>query len=344
MYAVECGFCAESRIYGPDMTQPKPKIYSWGDTRRFNSYAAYFKRLFGHRMQKVTVNARFGCPNRDGTISHGGCTFCDNAAFTPSYCTPSKSITQQIDEGIEFHRRRYRTAEQYLAYFQSYSNTYAPLERLRECYDEALAHPEVAGIVVGTRPDCIDEQKLDYFAQLAERRYVAIEYGIESCYDDTLRRINRGHDFACAQRAVALTAERGIHCGAHFILGLPGESDQMLIEQTELINSLPLTTVKFHQLQLFRSTAMAAEYDAHPERFRFWSIEEYLELFVEILRRLRPDIVVERFAGEAPPRYHHTKGWGLVRNEELLAMLDKILERRGVHQGEIFDIFAAEKA
>ncbi len=344
MYAVECGFCAESRIYGPDMTQPEPKIYSWGDTRRFNSYAAYFKLLFGHRMQKVTVNARFGCPNRDGTISHGGCTFCDNAAFTPSYCTPSKSITQQIDEGIEFHRRRYRTAEQYLAYFQSYSNTYAPLERLRECYDEALAHPEVAGIVVGTRPDCIDEQKLDYFARLAERRYVAIEYGIESCYDDTLRQINRGHDFACAQRAVALTAERGIHCGAHFILGLPGESDQMLIEQTKLINSLPLTTVKFHQLQLFRSTAMAAEYDAHPERFRFWSIEEYLELFVEILRRLRPDIVVERFAGEAPPRYHHTKGWGLVRNEELLAMLDKILERRDVHQGEIFDIFAAEKA
>ena len=314
--------------------------YPWGDERRFNSYAAYFRRTFGHRMQKVTINAGFTCPNRDGKISTGGCTFCDNAAFTPSYCDSTKSITQQIDEGVEFHRKRYRTAEQYLAYFQSFSNTYAPLERLRECYDEALSHPAVAGIVVGTRPDCVDEEKLDYFAELARRKYVAREYGVESCYDATLRRINRGHDFATARRAIEMTAERGIHCGAHFILGLPGESDQMLIEQVEQINSLPLTTVKFHQLQLFRGTALAREWDEHPERFRFWSIEEYIDLFVEILRRLRPDIVVERFAGEAPPRYHHTKGWGLVRNEQLLAMLDKRLEERGVHQGEIFDIFA----
>ena len=314
--------------------------YPWGDERRFNSYAAYFRRTFGHRMQKVTINAGFTCPNRDGKISTGGCTFCDNAAFTPSYCDSTTSITQQIDEGVEFHRKRYRTAEQYLAYFQSFSNTYAPLERLRECYDEALSHPAVAGIVVGTRPDCVDEEKLDYFAELARRKYVAIEYGVESCYDATLRRINRGHDFATARRAIEMTAERGIHCGAHFILGLPGESDQMLIEQVERINSLPLTTVKFHQLQLFRGTALAREWDEHPERFRFWSIEEYIDLFVEILRRLRPDIVVERFAGEAPPRYHHTKGWGLVRNEQLLAMLDKRLEERGVHQGEIFDIFA----
>ncbi len=317
--------------------------YPWGDERRFNSYAAYFKRVFGHRMQKVTINAGFTCPNRDGKISTGGCSFCDNAAFTPSYCDAQKSITQQIDEGIEFHRKRYRTAQQYLAYFQSFSNTYAPLERLRECYDEALVHPDIAGIVVGTRPDCVDEQKLDYFAELAKRKYVAIEYGVESCYDATLRRINRGHDFAAAQRAIEMTAQRGIHCGAHFILGLPGESDEMLIEQVERINALPLTTIKFHQLQLFRGTPLAREWDEHPERFRFWSIEEYLDLFVEILRRLRPDVVVERFAGEAPPRYHHTEGWGLVRNEQLLAMLDKRLEERGVYQGEIFNIFVPKR-
>ena len=315
-------------------------IYPWGDERRFNSYAAHFRRVFGHRMQKVTINAGFSCPNRDGKISTGGCTFCDNAAFTPSYCDSAKSITQQIDEGIEFHRKRYRTAQQYLAYFQSFSNTYAPLERLRECYDEALAHPDIAGIVVGTRPDCVDEQKLDYFAELSRKKYVTIEYGVESCYDETLRRINRGHDFATAERAIQMTAERGIHCGAHFILGLPGESDEMLIKQVERINALPLTTIKFHQLQLFRGTPLAREWDEHPERFRFWTIEEYLDLFVEILRRLRPDIVVERFAGEAPPRYHHTEGWGLVRNEQLLAMLDKRLELRGVHQGDIFNIFA----
>ena len=315
-------------------------IFPWGDERRFNSYAAYFRRVFGHRMQKVTINAGFSCPNRDGKISTGGCTFCDNAAFTPSYCDSTKSISQQIDEGIEFHRKRYRTAQQYLAYFQSFSNTYAPLERLRECYDEALAHPDIAGIVVGTRPDCVDEQKLDYFAELSRKKYVTIEYGVESCYDETLRRINRGHDFATAERAIRMTAERGIHCGAHFILGLPGESDEMLIKQVERINALPLTTIKFHQLQLFRGTPLAREWDEHPERFRFWTIEEYLDLFVEILRRLRPDIVVERFAGEAPPRYHHTEGWGLVRNEQLLAMLDKRLELRGVHQGDIFNIFA----
>lgn len=316
--------------------------YPWGDDRRFNSYAAYFKRTFGGRMQKVTINAGFSCPNRDGTLSTGGCTFCRNDAFTPSYCQSEKSITQQIEEGIEFHRRRYRTAQRYLAYFQSFSNTYAPLERLRRCYDEALAHPDVAGIVVGTRPDCIDEQKLDYFASLAQQKYVMLEYGVESCYDATLKHINRGHDFATAERAIRLTAERGIHCGAHFILGLPGESDEMLIEQVAKINALPLTTIKFHQLQLFKDTAMAAEYDAHPDKFRFWSVEEYIALFVEIVRRLRPDIVVERFAGEAPPRYHHTEGWGLVRNETLLMMLDKELERKNVHQGDIFNIFAAQ--
>ncbi len=310
-------------------------IYPWGDERRFNSYAAYFRRVFGHRMQKVTVNAGFTCPNRDGTVGRGGCAFCDNAAFTPSYCTPEKSITRQIEEGIEFHRRRYRTARRYLAYFQSFSNTYAPLERLRECYDEALAHPEVAGISVGTRPDCVDENKLDYFAELARRKYVAIEYGVESTYDATLRRINRGHDFAAAERAIRLTAERGIHVGAHFILGLPDESDEMMIAQAGRINSLPLDTVKFHQLQLFRGTALAAQYDACPERFRFRTVDEYLDLFVEILRRLRPDLVIERFAGEAPPRYHHIEGWGLIRNETLMAMLDAKLERCGAYQGDL---------
>ena len=293
-------------------------------------------------MQKVTINAGFTCPNRDGSISTGGCSFCRNDAFTPSYCQSSKSITQQIDEGIEFHQRRYRTAQRYLAYFQSFSNTYAPIERLRECYDEALAHPSVAGIVVGTRPDCVDEQKLDYFAELAKQKYVILEYGVESCYDQTLKRINRGHDFSTAKRAIEMTAQRGIHCGAHFILGLPGESDEMLINQVAMINELPLTTIKFHQLQLFKDTPLAREYDLHPERFRFWRVEEYIDLFIEILRRLRPDIVVERFAGEAPPRYHHLEGWGLVRNETLLAMLDKQLEQKDIHQGDIFNIFAAK--
>ncbi len=276
-------------------------IYPWGDSRRYNSYAGYFRRVFGGRVQKLSADAGFTCPNRDGTIAEGGCTFCNNGAFTPSYCIPSKGIRRQIEEGIEFHRRRYRGASRYLVYFQSFSNTYAPLERLRTLYAEALAHPEVAGIVVGTRPDCIDEEKLDYFAGLARTHYVAIEYGIESTCDETLRAVNRGHDFATACRAVRMTAERGLHVGAHFILGLPGESDEMLVAQTSLINALPLTTVKFHQLQIFRDTPMAAQYDADPGQFRFWTLEEYIALFTEILRRLRPSLVVERFASEAPP-------------------------------------------
>lgn len=311
-------------------------MHAWGDNRPYNSYAAYFRRLFGSRVQKVAVDAGFSCPNRDGTISVGGCTFCNNSAFTPSYCTPTKSVAQQIDEGIEFHRRRYRTATQYLAYFQAFTNTHAPLDKLRELYDQALQNPLVAGVVIGTRPDCVDEQKLDYFAELSRKCYVALEYGIESCNDSVLTSINRGHDYATAIRAVNMTAERGIHCGAHFILGLPGQSDEELIAQTDKINALPLTTVKFHQLQIFRGTVMAEQYDANPASFRFWSIEEYIDLFSEILARLRPDIVVERFASEAPPRYHYGKNWGLVRNETLWMMLERRLLEKEIYQGRYY--------
>ena len=311
-------------------------MHSWGDDRPYNSYSAYFRRRFGERVQKVAINAGFTCPNRDGTVGTGGCTFCNNEAFTPSYCQSTKSITQQIEEGIEFHRRRYRTASRYLAYFQSFSNTYAPLEVLRTRYGEALAHPDIAGIVVGTRPDCVSEEVLDYFAEVAKTHYVTIEYGIESCYDATLKRINRGHDFACSKRAVEMTAERGLAVGAHFVLGLPGESDEMILEQLQLINALPLTTIKFHQLQVFRGTTMEREYDAHPELFRFWELDEYLDLMVEIVRRLRPDIVIERFASEAPPRYHHGRNWGLIRNETLWSMLEQRLRDRNAFQGELF--------
>ncbi len=307
--------------------------------RRFNSYAAHFRRTFGSRIQKVTINTGMGCPNRDGTLGVGGCTFCNNEAFTPSYCTPSLSVREQIDEGISFHRNRYRTAERYLAYFQSYSNTYAPLERLKELYGEALAHPSITGVVIGTRPDCVDDEKLDYFAQMARSKYVAIEYGVESCYNATLERINRGHTFEVAREAIAKTHQRGIHSGAHFILGLPGESEQMLITQSEQINALPLTTIKFHQLQLFKGTAMAKEYDTSPEEFHFWSMEEYIDLFIRVLERLRPTLVVERFASEAPPRFHHegwSSGWGLVRNETLLNLFERELTRRGTYQGRLY--------
>ncbi len=304
--------------------------------RRFNSYSMHFKRLFGARMQKVTINAGFTCPNRDGRLGEGGCTFCNNNAFTPSYCFRPLGVTQQIDEGIEFHSRRYRSAGQYLAYFQSFSNTYAPLDELRKIYDEALSHPQIAGVIVGTRPDCVDEQVLDYFAELARDKYVTLEYGIESTYDATLERINRGHNFEQARWAVEQTAQRGVHVGAHFILGLPGESEQMLHDQMEVINSLPLSTIKFHQLQIFKQTAMADEYDEHPERFSFWSVEEYIDMFIGLLRKLRPEIVMERFASEAPPRYHHGPNWGMLRNESILSLFEKRLAELDAYQGDFF--------
>lgn len=305
--------------------------------KRYNSYVGYFRERYGERLQKLVIDAGFTCPNRDGTVGVGGCTYCDNDAFHPNYSVPGKSILQQLDEGISFHKVRYRNTSHYLAYFQAYSNTYGPVERLRQVYSEALSHPEVAGIVVGTRPDCIDDVKLDLLEEFKEQgKIVIVEYGIESCYDSTLKHINRGHDFECARMAVEKTAARGIDVGAHFILGLPGETREMLVDQCELINSMPLHSVKFHQLQLVKGTAMIREAKEHPERFLTFTLEEYLDLVIDILERLRPDIFIERVAGEVPPRFVEETRWGLIRNFEILHLLDARLEERDTHQGRLY--------
>ncbi len=309
------------------------KIYAWGDSRRFNSYSAYFKRTFGSRVQKVTIDAGFTCPNRDGTKGVGGCTFCTNEAFIPSYCTPTKSVAQQIIEGQGFHKFRYKKAPKNLAYFQAYSNTYKPLSELKAIYDEALAQEDVIGIVVGTRPDCVDQEKLDYFAELAQNHYVILEFGVESCHNTTLERINRGHDFETSVRAIEMCARSGVNVGAHFILGLPGETPEMMIEQTKVINELPLNTIKFHQLQVFKGTLMAEEYLQNPDAFTFFEMEEYLELFSEVLARLNPNFVIERFAGEAPPRFHLGGSWGQIRNDQLIVLFEKLLEKKDYWQG-----------
>ena len=325
--------------------------YGFPDGKRYNSFVGYFKRKYGERLQKIVLDAGFTCPNRDGKVGRGGCTYCDNAAFHPSYSTAGKSLIRQMDEGIEFHKVRYRTTEHYLAYFQSFSNTYAPLERLRELYEEALSHPDVVGIVIGTRPDCVDQEKLDYLSDLAHGKVlhgwsrslsggqvrtapiVIVEYGIESCYDSTLERINRGHDFETARKAVHMTAGRGIDVGAHFILGLPGETKQMMLDACSLINELPLRSAKFHQLQIVKGTRMEKEYAESPEDFVRFSLEEYLDFFTDVLERLRPDLFIERFAGEVPPRFVNETPWGLIRNVELLRLLEKRLEERDTWQG-----------
>lgn len=319
------------------------------DGKRYNTFVGYYKRVYGERLQKLVIDAGFTCPNRDGTVGYGGCSFCDNAAFHPSYSTAGKSIAAQIDEGIEFHQVRYRNTRHYLAYFQSYSNTYAPLTRLKELYLEALSHPHIVGIVIGTRPDCIDEEKLDWLAELKAGRalpdwrrdgfgspVVKVEYGIESCYDATLLRVGRGHDVAAAERAVRLSAERGLDPGAHFILGLPGESRSMLVEQCSFISSLPLHSVKFHQLQLVKGTRIEKEYAAVPDDFLRLDLSEYLDLVVDILERLRPDLYIERVAGEVPPRFVDETQWGLIRNFQILHLLDDRLSARNTWQGRLF--------
>ena len=303
---------------------------------RYNSYIGYFKKTYGERLQKVVVDAGFTCPNRDGLVGTGGCTYCDNAAFHPGYSTAGIPIHEQIDEGIKFHRVRYRKAEKFLAYFQPYSNTYAPLERLREVYEEALSHPLVAGIVIGTRPDCVDEDKLDYLASLARDHVVVIEYGIESVYDRTLQRINRGHSFEDAVRAVEMTAARGLTQGAHFIFGLPGETVEDMLAYAPIINKMPLHSVKFHQLQIVRGTALEREFASHPSDFVTFSLDEYLDFIADLLERLRPDLYIERFAGEVPPRFVNSTPWGLLRNTELIRLLEQRLEQRNTFQGRLY--------
>ena len=303
---------------------------------RYNSYIGYFKNTYGERLQKVVVDAGFTCPNRNGSVSTGGCTYCDNAAFHPGYSTAGTPIHEQIDEGIKFHRVRYRNATRFLAYFQPYSNTYAPLDRLREVYEEALSHPLVAGIVIGTRPDCVDEAKLDYLASLAREHIVIIEYGIESCYDRTLRRINRGHTISDAVRALEMTASRGLTQGAHFIFGLPGESIEDMLGYAPVINSLPLHSVKFHQLQIVKGTAMEREFAEHPSDFVTFSLDAYLDFMTDLLERIRPDLYIERFAGEVPPRFVNSTPWGLLRNVELIRLLEQRLEQRDTFQGRLY--------
>lgn len=382
-------------------------MFGFSEGKRYNSFVGYYRRRYGERLQKLVLDAGFSCPNRDGTVGRGGCTYCDNAAFHPGYSTPGKPLLTQIDEGITFQKVRYPRARHYLAYFQTYSNTYGSLERLKALYEEVLRHPEVVGIVIGTRPDCVDEVKLDYLADLAAGRVlpgwqrslrqtqeptaqatvpgqvkisaqtpslvlattpdqttfsasadsvsestppvaepveateltapiVVVEYGIESCHDSTLRHINRGHSFECARKAVEMTAERGIDTGAHFILGLPGETREMLLDQCGLISSLPLRSVKFHQLQIVRGTVMEKEYAADPSAFYRPGLDEYLDFVIDILERLRPDLYIERVAGEVPPRFVNDTPWGLVRNFEILRLLDKRLEERDTWQGRLY--------
>jgi uncharacterized protein len=307
--------------------------FPWGTSRRFNAYVDQMRKLWGGRVQKLTIDAGFTCPNRDGSRGTGGCTFCLNDAFNPSYCVPEKSITQQINEGIAFHANRYRRADRFLAYFQAFSNTHAPVAELERKYREALGCEGIVGLVIGTRPDCMDEDRLHLLKELSAKAFIMVEYGIESVYDKTLHRVNRGHTYAEAVEAVKSTADAGLHTGAHFIFGLPGESREEMEASAAVISALPLHSVKFHQLQLFKGTAMAGEYLNKPEDFHFMDQDEYLDLMVHVVERLHPAIAVERIAGETPPRFAVHKPWG-PRYDQILARFEQLLETRNTWQGK----------
>lgn len=284
-------------------------------------------------MQKLSIDAGFTCPNRDGFKGRGGCTYCNNDAFNPSYCNPSKTVDQQIREGMEFHAWRYKKPAKHLAYFQPYSNTYASLEKLKDIYEQALKFPNIAGLVIGTRPDTIDDEKLDYFRQISRDHYVIIEYGIESCYDKTLERINRGHSFEESKIAIEKTAAAGIRTGAHLIFGLPGETREEMMQESAILSALPLTNIKFHQLQIIKGTAMEKDFKVNPDQYTFFELDEYISFIADFIEKLNPNFIIERFAGEVPPRFQAGPGWGLTRNERIVELVEAELERRDSFQG-----------
>lgn len=300
----------------------------------YNDFSSFLKRHFPYKVQKISLNAGFTCPNRDGSKGWGGCTYCNNQTFNPDYCRTEKSITQQLEEGKQFFARKYPDMK-YLAYFQAYTNTYAELQTLIAKYEEALAVPDVVGLVIGTRPDCMPAELLDYLEQLNKSTFLLVEYGIESTDNDTLRRINRGHTYEQAEETVRLTAERGILVGAHIILGLPGETHDALLMQARRLSQLPLTTLKLHQLQLIKGTRMAAEYQQHPEDFHLFGLDEYVDMVVDYVQYLRSDLVLERFVSQSPADLRIAPHWG-VKNYEFNAMVQKKMKSLGVFQGKLY--------
>ena len=297
----------------------------------YNSYSQWIRKQFPYRVQKISIDAGFTCPNRDGKVGRGGCIFCDNNTFNPAYCDRKKTITQQLEEGKQFFSRKYPDMK-YLAYFQAYSNTYDTLDVLKRKYEEALAVEDVVGLVIGTRPDCMPDDVLDYLEVLNKQTFLIVEYGIESANDETLQRINRGHSFETARQSVERTTGRGILTGAHVILGLPGEDATESIRQAALISSLKLNLLKIHQLQIIRRTYLAEIYEKKP--FHLYSVDAYIKLIASYLQYLRKEIIVERFVSQSPPEMVIAPHWGM-KNYEFTNLLVNYMKKEEVWQGKL---------
>ena len=300
----------------------------------YYDFASFLSHYFEGKVQKISIHAGFTCPNRDGSKGTGGCTYCNNQTFNPEYCKPEFGIRRQLEDGISFFARKYPQMR-YLAYFQAYTNTYGELEQLKAMYEEALSVDGVVGLVIGTRPDCMPPALLDYIEELSRKTFVMVEYGIESANDDTLLRINRGHDFATAIDAIRRTHERGILVGGHLILGLPGEDHDKLMRQAEAIATLPLDMVKLHQLQLIRGTRMAREYEERPEDFHLYTVDEYIDLAIDYIERLPSTIVIERFISQSPRSLLIAPDWGM-KNYQFVDRLRHRMQERGAYQGRLY--------
>ncbi len=301
----------------------------------YTDFGSYLRGRLPYKVQKISLNAGFTCPNRNGEKGWGGCTYCNNQTFNPAYCRTEKTVTEQLEEGKRFFNRKYPEMK-YLAYFQAYTNTYGEVAELLEKYEEALEVPDIVGVVIGTRPDCMSQDLLDKLAELNKRTFLLVEYGIESANDDTLQRINRGHTFAETVDAVRRTAEVGIHTGGHVILGLPGEEHDELICQADTLSRLPLTTLKIHQLQLIRGTRMAHEFDMHPEDFHLYGVDEYIDLVIDYIEHLRRDLVLERFVSQSPKELLIAPDWGL-KNYEFTERMKRRMLERNTWQGRLAD-------
>jgi len=302
---------------------------------RYQDFSSFIRRKFGNRVQKVSINAGFTCPNKDGTKGVGGCTYCNNNTFNPDYCKPIKPIKVQIDEGINFFSKKYK-AQKYLAYFQAYTNTYAPLVELQKMYNEALEHKDIIGLVIATRPDCIQDNVLDYLQELVYKGYfIKLEFGLESTNNNTLRVINRCQKHEDAIDAFKRADGRGLHLGGHLILGLPEETKEDMLEHARKVSALPINTLKIHHLQIVKHTMMAYQFKNNPDMFTFMKLEEYIDLLVDFIELLNPNIIIERFFSESPASMLIHPKYGL-KNFEVKHLVEKRLEQRGAMQGRLF--------
>ncbi|REJ65301.1 MAG: TIGR01212 family radical SAM protein [Planctomycetota bacterium] len=306
---------------------------SWRrDGLRYFAYSCYLKQKFGERVQKVSVDAGFTCPNVDGTVAKGGCVFCDNRSFSPSRRMPRADVRGQIDQGIRRIKLRYN-ADKFMAYFQPATNTYAPVERLRSLYLDALAHPQVVGMAIGTRPDCVPDEVLELLEEVAALTYLSVEYGMETMHDRTLDWMNRGHHHDAFVDAVERSRNRGFQICAHVMLGLPGETREDMLAGADELARLQVDAVKIHNLYVVKNTPLADDYLAG--RVQLLERQEYVETIVDFIERLPPTCVIERVSGEAPPDYFQGPSWCLDKPAVLRA-IDGEFSRRDTWQGKLW--------